>query len=153
MGRCAKSVLMATNLSADDEDGEVLPESVSITRVDDLLAQMRFHEVPKRALFSVPFQLAKDFAIGIKGFVEPRWYRVLSWLTLRFRYGLVTEQKKGSYRYFVDLGDRMAPVVSRTTWQDPVSALPIEVSCIFMISCSGWRRDRKKRDPLRHGSW
>lgn len=64
-----KSVLLPTNLIDDDEaDAEVLPESVSITRIDELLSQMRFREVPKRALFSIPFELAKDFVLGIKGY-------------------------------------------------------------------------------------
>ena len=63
---------------------------------------MRFHEVPKRALFSIPFELATGFVISIKG------------------YGLVTEQKKGAYKYFVDLGDKMEVVESRTTHVDEV---------------------------------
>jgi hypothetical protein len=63
---------------------------------------MRFHEVPKRALFSIPFELATGFVIGIKG------------------YNLVTEQKKGAYKYFVDLGDKMEVVESRTTNVDEV---------------------------------
>lgn len=45
----------------------MLPASISITRIDDLLSQMRFHEVPKRALFSIPFELGKGFVIGVKG--------------------------------------------------------------------------------------
>lgn len=45
----------------------MLPSSVSITKVDDLLSQMRFHEVPKRALFSIPFELGEGFVIGVKG--------------------------------------------------------------------------------------
>ncbi|KAI0833848.1 ku70-like protein [Trametes gibbosa] len=99
------SVLLATNLTdldgaEDDGPASILPESISITRVEELLAQMRFHEVPKRALFSVPFTLAPGFVIGVKG------------------YGLITEQKKGSYRYFADLGDRMEPVTSRTAYVD-----------------------------------
>jgi ATP-dependent DNA helicase 2 subunit 1 len=63
---------------------------------------MRFHEVPKRALFSIPFELATGFVIGIKG------------------YNLVTEQKKGAYKYFVDLGHKMEVVESRTTHVDEV---------------------------------
>jgi ATP-dependent DNA helicase 2 subunit 1 len=51
----------------ENTDPSVLPESISISRIEDLLSQMRFHEVPKRALFSVPFQLAENFTIGIKG--------------------------------------------------------------------------------------
>lgn len=66
-----KSVLLPNVLNDDDdEDTGVLPESISITRIDDLLSQMRFHEVPKRAIFSIPFQLADGFAIGIKGLVS-----------------------------------------------------------------------------------
>ncbi|RPD54794.1 ku70-like protein [Lentinus tigrinus ALCF2SS1-7] len=99
------SVLLATNLADEDglgEDGEgqILPESISIGQIDELLSQMRFHEVPKRALFSVPFTLAPDFTIGVKG------------------YGLITEQKRGAYRYFADLGDRMEVVGSRTAYVD-----------------------------------
>ncbi|OJT15082.1 ATP-dependent DNA helicase II subunit 1 [Trametes pubescens] len=97
------SVLLPTNsteLDDDDDPGSILPESISITRVEELLAQMRFHEVPKRALFSVPLTLAPGFVIGVKG------------------YGLITEQKKGAYRYFADLGDRMEPVTSRAAYVD-----------------------------------
>ncbi|KAI0682970.1 ku70-like protein [Cerioporus squamosus] len=99
------SVLLATNLTDSDDlgedgEGQVLPESISIGRIEELLAQMRFHEVPKRALFSVPFTLAPDFTIGVKG------------------YGLISEQKRGAYRYFADLGDRMEVVTSRTAYVD-----------------------------------
>ena len=36
-------------------------------------------------------------------------------------YGLVTEQKKGTYRYFVDRADRMELVDTHTTYVDSVS--------------------------------
>ncbi|KIM39192.1 hypothetical protein M413DRAFT_447154 [Hebeloma cylindrosporum] len=97
------SVLLPTNLGDEDElqeESSVLPESISISRIEDLLSQMRFHEVPKRSLFSIPFKLGDGFTIGIKG------------------YGLVTEQKKGSYKYFVDLGDRMEVATVRTSYVD-----------------------------------
>ncbi|KAG0705785.1 SPOC like C-terminal domain-containing protein [Suillus ampliporus] len=94
------SVLLPNVLNNEEEDTGVLPESTSITRIDDLLSQMRFHEVPKRAMFSIPFQLADGFVISIKG------------------YGLVTEQKKGAYKYFVDLSDRMEVANSRTVYVD-----------------------------------
>ncbi|KAF8835667.1 Ku DNA-binding complex, Ku70 subunit [Paxillus ammoniavirescens] len=96
------SSVMPSNALADedDEDPAMLPASISITRIDDLLSQMRFHEVPKRAIFSIPFELGKGFVIGVKG------------------YGLITEQKKGSYKYFVDLGDRMEVANSRTVYLD-----------------------------------
>ncbi|KAF9219431.1 Ku DNA-binding complex, Ku70 subunit [Gyrodon lividus] len=95
------SVLPSNMLSDDDEeDPGMLPASISITRIDDLLSQMRFHEVPKRAICSIPFELGKGFVIGVKG------------------YGLITEQKKGAYKYFVDLGDRMEVANSRTVYLD-----------------------------------
>jgi ATP-dependent DNA helicase 2 subunit 1 len=54
-------------VDGEDESSAILPESISITRIDELLAQMRFHEVPKRALFTAPFELAGNFVIGVKG--------------------------------------------------------------------------------------
>jgi ATP-dependent DNA helicase 2 subunit 1 len=68
-----QSILLPTNLGDDEElqgDSSVLPESISISRIEDLLSQMRFHEVPKRSLFSIPFKLANGFTIGIKGLVN-----------------------------------------------------------------------------------
>ncbi|KAJ6615653.1 Ku DNA-binding complex Ku70 subunit [Mycena sp. CBHHK59/15] len=98
------SVLLPNNLVDEDDidadDPSVLPESISISRIEDLLAQMRFHEVPKRAQSSIPFALADGFTIGVKG------------------YGLVTEQKKGAYKYFVDLGERMEVATVRTVYVD-----------------------------------
>jgi hypothetical protein len=38
----------------------------------------------------------------------------------RNSYGLVTEQKKGSYKYFVDLGDRMEVANVKTVYVDEV---------------------------------
>lgn len=97
-----------------------MPESNFITRIDDLLEQMRFHEVPKRALFSIPFELADGFVIGIKGWVNlPKL--VMSRLSSRlYRYNLVSEQRKGAYKYFADLGDRMELANSRTVYVDEV---------------------------------
>ncbi|KZT27230.1 SPOC domain-like protein [Neolentinus lepideus HHB14362 ss-1] len=92
------SILLPTNL--EDTDASLLPESIFITRIEDLIAQMRIYEVPKRSIFNVPFQLADGFVIGVKG------------------YGLVTEQKKGSYKYFVDLGDKMGVAGSKTIYAD-----------------------------------
>ncbi|KAF9477739.1 Ku DNA-binding complex, Ku70 subunit [Pholiota conissans] len=103
MSKFYSSVLGPTNLVDEyelAEDGSVLPENISISRVEELLEQMRFREVPKRALFSIPFHLAKGFTIGIKG------------------YSLVTEQTKGTYEYFVDLGDRMEVAAVKTSYVD-----------------------------------
>ena len=86
---------------------------------------MRFYESPKRALFSVPFELAEGLVIGIKG------------------YGLVTEQKRGAYKYFVDLGDRMEVVESRTSYVDEVRthSMPRRV---FLTSIT-LHRSKKRR--------
>ncbi|KAI0029416.1 SPOC like C-terminal domain-containing protein [Vararia minispora EC-137] len=89
-----------TGSDADSEEGEALPESLSMTRVNDLLAQMRFYEVPKRAHFSISLKLAESFVIGVKG------------------YSLVVEQKKGAYKYFADLGDRMEVADSKMSYFD-----------------------------------
>jgi len=106
------SVLLPTNLTEEEENADptVLPESISISRIEDLLSQMRFHEVPKRSQFSVPFKLADNFVIGIKG------------------YGLVTEQKKGMYKYFVDLGDHMEVATVRTVYIDEARQAEVEKS-------------------------
>ncbi|KAF9012092.1 ku70-like protein [Hymenopellis radicata] len=106
------SSVLLSNM-AEDEDEEGLPESISISRIEDLLAQMRFHEVPKRALFSVPFKLAEGFTIGVKG------------------YGLVTEQKKGAYKYFTDLGDRMEVADSKTLYVDPERETEVDKKSIL----------------------
>ncbi|EIW83647.1 Ku DNA-binding complex, Ku70 subunit [Coniophora puteana RWD-64-598 SS2] len=104
------SVLINSGFDDEAEDEGTLPESISITRINDLLAQMRIHEVPKRAIFNITFELANDFVIGVKG------------------YGLVTEQKKGSYKYFVDLGDRMEVAESRTVYIDEEQQAEVEKS-------------------------
>ncbi|KAK7442502.1 ATP-dependent DNA helicase II subunit 1 [Stygiomarasmius scandens] len=105
MSRFYKAVLRPNTFAEDEEDEgrslSVLPESISIAKIEDLLAQMRFHEVPKRAHFSVPFQLAPGLAIGVKG------------------YGLVTDKKSvGKYVYFHDFGDRMEQAKSMSVYVD-----------------------------------
>lgn len=79
---------------------------------------MRFHEVPKRAQFSIPIELGSGWVIGVKG------------------YGLVTEQKKGAYKYFVDLGDRMEVAGVRTVYLDEVrfssSLYPVLYALLFI---------------------
>jgi hypothetical protein len=41
--------------------------------------------------------------------------------TIPHRYGLVTEQKKGSYRLFYDAGDHLEPVSTKSSYIDEVS--------------------------------
>lgn len=110
--------MLPTDLEDDEElqkDDSLLPESISISRIEDLLSQMRFHEVPKRALFSVPFHLANGFTIGIKGYTFHINILPGNILTSR-RYGLVTEQKKGTYKYFVDIDNELKVATSRTVY-------------------------------------
>lgn len=51
----------------DDDDESGLKKSISISRIEDLLDQMKFREVAKRALFNIPFELSKGFTFGVKG--------------------------------------------------------------------------------------
>ncbi|KAF9650204.1 Ku DNA-binding complex, Ku70 subunit [Thelephora ganbajun] len=98
--RFYSSVLPADTFTEDENNTSLLLQSISITRIEELLEQMRVKEVPKRSLFSIPFHLAEGFTIGVKG------------------YGLITEQKKGSYQLFYDAGDHLEPVSVRTTYID-----------------------------------
>ena len=64
-------MILGPSIEEDDETNQgLLPDSISVARIDDLLAQMRFREMPKRAIFSIPFELADGFVIGVKGCVE-----------------------------------------------------------------------------------
>lgn len=98
----------------------MLPTSISITRIDDLLSQMRFREVPKRALFSIPFELGKGLVMGVKGCVSHQFLGTPGNVSAPISYGLIIEQKKGSYKYFIDLGNRMEVANSRTVYLDEV---------------------------------
>lgn len=64
-----QSVLPTENFTVDEDSTSLLPESISITRIEELLEHMRFKEVPKRTLFTIPFHLAEGFTIGVKGYV------------------------------------------------------------------------------------
>ena len=88
---------------------------------------MRFYESPKRALFSIPFELAEGLVIGIKG------------------YGQVTEQKKGAYKYFVDLEDRMEVVESRTTYVDEVRTFSL-LRRVFLIPIMSQKEEEAEVD-------
>ncbi|KAJ3886512.1 SPOC like C-terminal domain-containing protein [Lentinula edodes] len=108
------SSVLQTNAFADDVDSDpsILNQSISISRIEDLLSQMKFREVAKRALFNIPFELAKGLTIGVKG------------------YGLVTEQKKGEYKYFVDLGDRLEAATVKTGQLDEDRQVEVDKSNI-----------------------
>ena len=86
----------------DDEDLQLIPDVIQ--GFDRLLEDIRIRETPKRALFSIPFTLGDGFTIGIKG------------------YGLVTLQKKGNHKYFVDRGrDGLVEASSRAVYFEDVS--------------------------------
>ncbi|KAI5122729.1 hypothetical protein M0805_009814 [Coniferiporia weirii] len=103
------STILGPSVEEGDEESEgLLPDSISVTRIDELLAQMRFREMPKRSLFNLPFELAEGFVIEVKG------------------YGLVTEQKKGNYKYFMDTGDRLEVVEPKTSYVDEQQQRDVE---------------------------
>lgn len=76
-----------------------------ITELESLIQEMKIRELPKRAVFSVPFHLANDLTIGVKG------------------YGLVTQQSKPGYKYFT-AGRTMEEVKSKVTYYDAVMRFP-----------------------------
>ena len=98
-------ILSRNTGSAEDNDNEDLQLIPDVVRgFGRLLEDMKIRETPKRALFSIPFVLGDGFTIGIKG------------------YGLVTSQKKGNYKYFVDRGrDGLVEASSRTVYFEDVS--------------------------------
>lgn len=55
------------------------------------------------------------------------------------RYGLVTEQTKGSYKYFIDLGDRMEVATSRTVYVDEVDSS----NSVRLLSLTYFEQDRQ----------
>jgi ATP-dependent DNA helicase 2 subunit 1 len=88
--------------SSTDNDTQIIPNV--IRGFDRLLEDIKIRETPKRALFSIPFSLGDGFTIGIKG------------------YGLVTAQKKGNYKYFVDRGrDGLVEASNRAVYFEDVS--------------------------------
>jgi len=62
-------VLLADTFIVNEDSTSLLSESISITRIEELLEQMRIKEVPKHTLFSIPFHLAEGFTFGVKGYV------------------------------------------------------------------------------------
>lgn len=115
-----QSVLPADTFT-EDENKSLLPQSIFATRIEELLEHMRIKEVPKRTLFSIPFHLAEGFTIGVKGYVLLWLHQEVELYDVLHRYGLVTEQKKGSYRLFYDTGDQLEPVSIKTTYVDEAS--------------------------------
>lgn len=62
-------MLLADTFIVNEDSTSLLSESISITRIEELLEQMRIKEVPKHTLFSIPFHLAEGFTFGVKGYV------------------------------------------------------------------------------------
>jgi len=105
-----------TNSSADNdnEDLQLIPDVIQ--GFDRLLEDIKIRETPKRSLFSIPFILGDGFTIGIKG------------------YGLVTPQKKGNYKYFVDRGrDGLVEASSRAVYFEDVSGEPCRMGRLTLV--------------------
>jgi ATP-dependent DNA helicase 2 subunit 1 len=113
-----------TDSSADDhnEDLQLIPDVIQ--GFDRLLEDIKIRETPKRALFSIPFTLGDGFTIGIKG------------------YGLVTPQKKGNFKYFIDRGrDGLVEASSRAVYFEDVSGESRRVGRLTLVnSISGYTR-------------
>ncbi|CEL55936.1 ATP-dependent DNA helicase II subunit 1 OS=Aspergillus oryzae (strain ATCC 42149 / RIB 40) GN=ku70 PE=3 SV=1 [Rhizoctonia solani AG-1 IB] len=83
--------------------GDELGDDVTINvheTFDKLLTDMRLHEATTRTLFNIPMQLGDGLVIGVKA------------------YGLVTEQRKGTYKYFANMGKSMEEVFPKTVYFD-----------------------------------
>lgn len=52
------------------------------------------------------------------------------------RYGLVTEQKKGNYKYFIDTGDHLEAVEPKTLYVDKVRLIVYLVSLYSASKCT-----------------
>ncbi|KAF7294246.1 SAP domain-containing protein [Mycena chlorophos] len=125
MSKFYASVLLPNSLVEDEEadplNPSLLQESISVGRMEDLISEMQFREFPKRAAFSIPFQLAEG-------------------------YGLVTEQKKGQYKYFADLGDRMEVVTVKTAYADDKQDAEVEKARIVYGLGGGTGDDDGQRE-------
>jgi ATP-dependent DNA helicase 2 subunit 1 len=103
----------------NDED-TVLSDDVC-EGFEQVIAEMRIREMPKRAMWSVPMEVADGLTIGVKGSAKSAKVTVtLSRLIVICRYGLVTEQKKPHYKYMSASGATTEEVVSKTVYYDKV---------------------------------
>ncbi|QRW18462.1 ATP-dependent DNA helicase II, 70 kDa subunit [Rhizoctonia solani] len=82
-----------------DELGDDVTVNVHET-FDKLLTDMRLHEATTRTLFNIPMQLGDGLTIGVKA------------------YGLITEQRKGTYKYFSNMGKSIEEVFPKTVYFD-----------------------------------
>lgn len=66
------------------------------------------------------------------------------------RYGLITEQKKGVYRYFADMGDRMEVVASQTSYIDEAclyffTIRSLAVIALFLHICPDFVKTQERQ--------
>jgi len=61
-----QQILSGGDGKSDPESG-ILSEDLSMSRITNLVAEMKFRVVPKRPVFSLRFELAAGFVIGVKG--------------------------------------------------------------------------------------
>ncbi|KAF9507144.1 hypothetical protein BS47DRAFT_1398864 [Hydnum rufescens UP504] len=87
-------------LSGGAEEDEISPFSDVCEGFDQVIAEMKIREMPKRSVWSIPLNIADNFVIGVKG------------------YGLVTEQRKPNYRWMYTQGETGAEVAPRTVYFD-----------------------------------
>ncbi|KAF8322618.1 ku70-like protein [Clavulina sp. PMI_390] len=86
--------------TAGGNDEDTLPFGDVCEGFEGVIAEMRIREMAKRAMWSIPMEIADGLTIGIKG------------------YGLVMEQRKPQHRYMAGSGATAEEVVSRRTYFD-----------------------------------
>lgn len=79
------------------------------------------------------------------------------WLTVcDDRYGLVTEQRKGAYRYFIDEEDGMKVVNVKTDWIDNVRSTQPCFHTFFRTAdrlAGHWKFSQEGENGVRNESW
>lgn len=108
-------------MNAGGNDEDAIPFGDVCDGFEQVIAEMRIREMPKRAMWSIPMEIAEGFTIGVKGSAKsPTVIMTLPQLILMHSYGLVTEHKKPHYKYMSASGANTEEVVSKTVYYDKV---------------------------------
>ena len=82
-------------LAGGMEEDEISPFSDVCEGFDQVIAEMRIREMPKRSVWSVPMNIADNFVIGVKGYeqFERHWdIRIMKFNSLQVRASNRTEE-------------------------------------------------------------
>ncbi|KAF8340621.1 ku70-like protein [Cantharellus anzutake] len=100
-------------LSIGLEDDGASPFTSVCEGFEGVINEMRVREMPRRAMWSIPLEIAEGLTIGVKG------------------YGLVTEQRKPQYKYVWTQGGTTKEVLSRTVYTDQDQQTEVKRTKIF----------------------